>query len=103
LFACFSKYYVEGLHTCWRALREISKAPFELYYPSTVWVKEFNPRMPEYAASKSAGENLCRFLELTDPHLTVKVPRLPRLPTDQTLGLGPHDLDDPLEALFRTL
>lgn len=103
LFARFSRYYVEGFYTCWQSIRRITTEKFTMFYPSSVAVETAYQNMGEYAAAKAAGENLCNYLCACDKKLTVKVVRLPRLPSDQTLSVVEVATPDPVETLLGAL
>lgn len=100
LFARFCQYYVNGFYSCYQAVRRLTSNPIMLYYPSTVAVETIFPNMGEYGAAKSAGENLCRYIELCDRNAHVKIARLPRLPSDQTLSLVQAEMESPIEAML---
>lgn len=87
LFQRFYQMYVQGFLNVYSGLRRISKAHLNIYYPSSVAVTEAPFGMGEYAAAKSAGETVCRFLTKIDSNVSITVERLPRLPTDQTGNL----------------
>jgi acyl dehydratase len=95
-FLNFCDYYVRGVANTYESLRAMSKDEFELFYPSSVFVDEMPGNMGEYATAKSAGETLCRFLSRADRSFHVRIERLPRLPTDQTVTL----LDDQTASLL---
>jgi hypothetical protein len=59
--------------------------------------------MGEYAAAKAAGENLCNYLCVCDKKLAIKVVRLPRLPSDQTLSIVEVKTHDPVETILGVL
>jgi hypothetical protein len=103
LFARFSRYYVEGFYTCWQSIRRITPQKFTMFYPSSVAVDKAYLNTGEYAAAKAAGENLCNYLCVCDKKLTVKVARLPRLPSDQTLSVVEVETHDPVETLLGVL
>jgi hypothetical protein len=103
LFARFSRYYVEGFYTCWQSIRQITPEKFTMFYPSSVAVETAYPNMGEYAAAKAAGENLCNYLCVCDKKLAIKVVRLPRLPSDQTLSIVEVKTHDPVETILGVL
>ncbi|NKJ47767.1 hypothetical protein CIC12_13655 [Burkholderia sp. SG-MS1] len=103
LFARFSRYYVEGFYTCWQSIRQITPEKFTMFYPSSVAVETPYLNMGEYAAAKAAGENLCSYLCTCDKKLTIKVVRLPRLPSDQTLSIVEVKTHDPVETILGVL
>jgi NADP-dependent 3-hydroxy acid dehydrogenase YdfG len=87
LFFSFYDFYVRGVTNVHNELRSISNQPFEFFFASSVAVNDPPTNMGEYAAAKAAGEMLCHFLSKTDRNLKVRVERLPRLPTDQTVDI----------------
>lgn len=103
LFDKFCAYYVEGFAQACQALRRLTRAPLKIFYPSTVYVEDVPPNLGEYAAAKSAGEALCRYLQATDGRMDIHVERLPRLPTDQTSNLQNIASGDAVETLAAVL
>jgi hypothetical protein len=59
--------------------------------------------MVEYAAAKAAGENICRNLMKRHRGLRISMPRLPRLPTDQTASLLDRQSEAPVEFFVQLL
>jgi hypothetical protein len=105
LFQSFCHFYVNGVQALWASIRGFSKQALTLIYPSSVYVDAMVSNLGEYAVAKAAGESLCRFIESVDRHTHVKIVRLPRLPTDQTLSLTddePAD-DDPVTVMAALL
>jgi NADP-dependent 3-hydroxy acid dehydrogenase YdfG len=100
LFAQFCQYYVDGFYSCYQAVRQLTSDSIKLFYPSTVAVETIFPNMGEYGAAKSAGENLCKYIELCDRKAHVKIARLPRLPSDQTLSLVQAETESPIETML---
>jgi NAD(P)-dependent dehydrogenase (short-subunit alcohol dehydrogenase family) len=101
LFTKFCNCYVAGfLHTVQplqrRGLRNI-------FYPSTVFIDDPPANMGEYAAAKMAGEMVCRFLQKNYAGMTIHVPRLPRMATDQTVSLWPSNNLDPVTVMIEAL
>jgi acyl dehydratase len=80
----FLEVYVDGFINVLNAARDWSRAPISVLYPSSVALDSPSLELLEYAAAKAAGEAACRALAAEDPQLTIKMPRLPRLLTDQT-------------------
>ncbi len=103
LFAEFCRYYVEGFYACWEIMRGLTKAPLEMFYPSSVAVLAPPPDMGEYAAAKAAGEKLCEFLAQNDRNLRLRVTRLPRLPSDQTASFLQVETADPVNTMLDVL
>ncbi len=75
----------------------------KLFWPSSTFIDQPVRGFAEYAAAKSAGETICRSLELSHPNLTVATPRLPRMRTDQTLSIMPIETAEPLDILIEML
>jgi hypothetical protein len=101
-FTTFSEYYVTGLL---RTVQTLSSAGAlqKIFYPSSAAIDELPLDMAEYAAAKMAGEVLCDFLQKASPGVVVHKPRLPRLATDQTVGLLPIGNEDPVPILLAQL
>jgi acyl dehydratase len=102
-FQNFCRYYVEGVKNLWSAIRAFSKHQLTLVYPSSVYVEDMVSSLGEYAVAKAAGEALCRFIAAVDRLTTTKTPRLPRLPTDQTLSLTEDEPEDDAVMVMKAL
>lgn len=87
LFAEFCRYYVSGFSSSLKMLLDHQCPIQRIFYPSTVFLDELPNFYAEYMASKSAGEALCRYLEKINPSISLHTPRLPKLATDQTVGI----------------
>jgi hypothetical protein len=74
-----------------------------ILYPSSVAIDELPKDMVEYAAAKAAGENICRNLMKRHRGLRISMPRLPRLPTDQTASLLDRQSEAPVEFFVQLL
>jgi acyl dehydratase/NADP-dependent 3-hydroxy acid dehydrogenase YdfG len=85
-FNRFCAYYVQGFLETVRAL---PGTPRGVLYPSTVFLdaEAPPPGAAEYCAAKAAGEILCRHLGRLMEGTRFHTPRLPRMRTDQTLGV----------------
>ena len=97
------QFYVQGFYDLCLALTTHSGRPLSALYPSTVFLDERPAGLAEYAMAKAAGEQLCADMNLYLPGVRVFVPRLPKLPTDQTAGVLPERETDALEALLPVL
>jgi hypothetical protein len=104
LFEKFWNYYVTGFQ---RIVRQLSHFALEgVFFPSSIFVQERQPGMDEYADAKKAGETSCSSLALEFPNTIFQKPRLPKMATDQTVGLTPSRQANPkvvLLELLRTL
>lgn len=78
-----------------------SKQQIVIVYPSTNFIDFPNTDFYEYTKAKINGERLCQKDRLIKG-LNVKFlcPRLPRLPTDQTVHLLEHVFEDPIKELL---
>jgi hypothetical protein len=98
-FNAFSEYYVTGFLRTVQTVAAASAGLKKIFYPSSTAIDELPLDMGEYAAAKTAGEILCAFLQKTNPGLAIHKPRLPRVATDQTVGLLPVGNRDPVTVL----
>ena len=94
---------MQGLLNTYSALRATSEAEFDLYYPSSTLVTDIQTNMGEYAAAKAAGETVCRYLASKNQKLSVRIDRLPRLPTDQTASVLNAPDTDVVAVLLQAL
>jgi acyl dehydratase/NAD(P)-dependent dehydrogenase (short-subunit alcohol dehydrogenase family) len=89
-FLEFVKVYVDGFYNVVMAIVNTQKpASLSLFYPSSVAVAERPRYMTEYSMAKAAGEILCVELARNIPGVSIAVPRLPRIETDQTATVPP--------------
>jgi NADP-dependent 3-hydroxy acid dehydrogenase YdfG len=101
LFARFCDFYVGGLA---RSIEAIDAwfhmtQPLKLFYPSSIFLDQPVRGAAEYAAAKAAGEQLCRDLVAMRRGLTAESPRLPRMLTDQTVGVKASQMQAPLDIM----
>jgi NAD(P)-dependent dehydrogenase (short-subunit alcohol dehydrogenase family) len=82
------------------SLLRAQRGDIRLFYPSTVYVKQWPKGLAEYAMVKAAGEILCAEINAHHGPATVVSARLPRLPTDQTAGLYETEIADPVAVLL---
>lgn len=95
----FLAVYVDGFWDIARTLAARHPA-LSVLYPSTIFVDEAPKGMTEYAMAKAAGERLCSDMNKFMAPLHVTAARLPRLLTDQTAGITPSEIADPLAVLL---
>lgn len=103
IFREFCEYYVTGFLRTVRGVQSVAPDLRAVFCPSSLAVEELPPNMAEYVAAKMAGEVAGRSLEKMSPGLTVHLPRLPRLATDQTATFLPVINLDPAPVLLRQL
>jgi len=103
-FMSYRRYYVDGLESLLLRLLAERKSPLTLFNPSTIYIDRTDARFAEYAAAKAESEKLCVDVQnRAQGMLRVFMPRLPRLRTDQTVGIRDEDMPDALETLFAVL
>ena len=70
-----------------------------IFYPSTIFIDIPDKDFAIYSAVKALGEKVCTALE---DHMGVKImrPRLPRMKTDQTLGLPDEAMENSLSVML---
>jgi hypothetical protein len=99
-FHTYCRFYVNGFSSTVKAVLRLGAETLSVFYPSTIFLEEFQEHSTEYCAAKAAGELLCRDLERLFPHVSAYAPRLGRMKTDQTSGLVPIDAEDPLVGVL---
>jgi acyl dehydratase/NAD(P)-dependent dehydrogenase (short-subunit alcohol dehydrogenase family) len=102
-FHTYCRFYVNGFSSTVKAVLRLGAETLSVFYPSTIFLEEFQEHSNEYCAAKAAGELLCRQLERLFPHVNVYAPRLGRMKTDQTSGLMPIDAEDPLFGMVNAI
>jgi hypothetical protein len=103
IFSLFYEIYVRGLLNTYAAVRATAQGELDIYYPSSIAVTDMQTNMGEYAVAKAAGETVCRHLAAKDRKLSVRIDRLPRVPTDQTASVLNVCTTDIIDVLLRTL
>ncbi|MEX0796931.1 MAG: SDR family NAD(P)-dependent oxidoreductase [Acidimicrobiia bacterium] len=103
LFEEFCRAYVGGFVKVVESCLVESGTDLAVLYPSSIAVEGQLEGLIEYAAAKGAGEVCAEFMSASQPKLRVLAPRLPRLPTDQTASILPHQTEDPLKVLIPIL
>lgn len=95
----FHRTYVSAFAELVLSLLASAASGLSVFYPSTVWVDEMPRDFPEYVTAKAAGEALCTYLGRHCPGLTILATRLPRVATDQTVGLIRRAVADPVPLI----
>ncbi len=83
LFGTFTEYFVTAFHRLCASL----PGPVSVFYPSTIFLSDYERNFKEYVAAKGAGEALAHQVAQDLPGRVVHVARLPRMHTDQTAVL----------------
>jgi hypothetical protein len=102
IFRQFTQFYVSANPTLVQRTFSASRArrvSTQFLYPSSVFLTKPEAGFAEYAVAKAAGEALCDQLQSRYGVRSAK-PRLPRMQTDQTAGLGDTDTADSLSVLL---
>lgn len=101
LFERYIAYYVDGFAAAYAHFT--NPALRFVFFPSTVFVDDMPAGMGEYLVAKQAGETLGAFLTRQEPSVQVVCPRLPRMATDQTVGLSAAERPTPLPIMLQLL
>jgi NAD(P)-dependent dehydrogenase (short-subunit alcohol dehydrogenase family) len=102
-FDIYCRFYVNAFSATVGSILRMSGNNLSIFYPSTIFLEQFQEHSSEYCAAKAAGELLCRHLERLFPPLRVYAPRLKRMTTDQTSGLLPTDAEDSLLGMLSAI
>jgi NAD(P)-dependent dehydrogenase (short-subunit alcohol dehydrogenase family) len=101
LYRQFERYYVGGIRKTCEMLRGAADQLLTVFYPSSSALDKPVANLAEYAAAKAAGEMLCQYLEAADRNVRVRVKRLPRIATDQTLSLIRFPEQQPVDVMLK--
>lgn len=96
VFDRYCDFYVAGMTSV--VLMARTERPLSVSAPSTVFLDEPQPGYGEYIASKAAAEALSRNMNATLSGLTIAMPRLDRVLTDQTNAIAGGRLADVVDA-----
>ena len=99
-FNMYCRLYVNAFSATVGSVLRLGGKNLSVFYPSTIFLEQFQEHSTEYCAAKAAGELLCRHLERLYPAVRAYAPRLKRMTTDQTAGLLPIDADDSLLGML---
>jgi acyl dehydratase/NAD(P)-dependent dehydrogenase (short-subunit alcohol dehydrogenase family) len=99
-FERYCRFYLHGFARAVEALLPGHAKPLAIFYPSTVFLDEFQRYSTEYCAAKAAGELVCQHVQKSQPGVRVHAPRLPRMKTDSTSSLIPVRTADALEVML---
>jgi hypothetical protein len=102
-FETYCRFYVNAFSSTVGSVLRLGGKNLFVFYPSTIFLEQFQEHSTEYCAAKAAGELLCRHLEQLFPPVRVHAPRLKRMTTDQTSGLMPIDAEDSLLGMLSAI
>ena len=103
LFRSFNQIFVADFFRLVIELKKNFECELSVFYPSSVFLDQLPREHSEYIAAKAAGEAVCRHMNQHVPGLRVLVRRLPRMLTDQTVGLLQRAVDAPLPVLLQVV
>ncbi|AUN33957.1 SDR family NAD(P)-dependent oxidoreductase [Niveispirillum cyanobacteriorum] len=87
-------YYLWKFEYMCRNMEYCQLGKWHIFYPSTAFIDENIGEFQEYCLAKLAGEALCRSWQLSKPNLSVIMPRLPKILTDQTASISASTMAD---------
>jgi NADP-dependent 3-hydroxy acid dehydrogenase YdfG len=99
----FLDVYVDGFLNTLNMARRWTSGPISILYLSSEALDHPGQELIEYAAAKAAGEAICRAISAEDERLTMEIPRLPRLLTDQTNSVVRVKTAPPVDILLPIL
>jgi len=99
----FLDVYVDGFLNTLNMVKRWNCGPISILYPSSEALDHPGRELIEYAAAKAAGEAICRAIAAEDQQLTMEIPRLPRLLTDQTNSVVRSEAAAPVDILLPIL
>lgn len=101
----FRACYVTGLRAVVEGLDEMQHASdrIAMLFPSAAFVDAPPKGFAECAAAKLEAEALCRELAKRFSRFRFRVPRWPRLRTDQNAAIAPVRVDEPAEVMLGEL
>lgn len=83
----YQHYYVDQFRVLLKVLEKLSNIKFKVFYPSTIFIDENMNDFLEYIQSKKEGEELSCIIEKNCSNIKILKTRLPRMHTDQTVGI----------------
>lgn len=103
LLALYRQYFVTSFDSAVRAFHKEGVKTQYVFYPSTIYLETAVSQFSEYCTAKREGEALCHRLESEFSGLSIYTPRLPRMTTDQTVGINNDSGEDPAQVLSQAL
>jgi hypothetical protein len=103
LLALYRQYFVKSFENAVRTFHTEDVETQFVFYPSTIYLETAVSQFSEYCTAKREGEALCHRLESEFPGLRIYTPRLPRMTTDQTVGINNDNGEDPAQVLSQVL
>jgi len=103
LYDEYFSVYVSAFGRLVRMASRCIRHPFNIFYPSTVFIETDQKGFAEYINAKRAGEQQAKLLEAEYSKASVFINRLPALKTDQTASLTAGEAISPLEIISNVL
>jgi hypothetical protein len=94
----YENYYLNGFTKLIRSVKLSGLNP-SIFYPSTTFLDVEDDKFYSYKKIKLEGEDLCKYLKKTN-EINIIYTRLPKMATDQTLGLMPEEFEDAVTVLY---
>ena len=87
VFNHFYKYYVKKFKNICQLLEKNSKKKQIIFFPSTIFIENTPNKLKEYVKAKLLAEKMISELNMRFKKLRIVSVRLPKLKTDQTVGV----------------
>jgi acyl dehydratase len=100
LFERYRRFYESGLEHILGRVISAGSGPIRVFYPSTATLNAPDDRWREFAAAKADGERIARLYLENHGGGSLYAPRLPWLPTDQTVALRMTKMPNALDVLL---
>lgn len=104
IFSQQCDFYLSGLAKLLQTFShstEYRRSSITIFIPSTVFIDEPEENFSEYMAAKASAEILADQIQKRHPHWHIRMPRLPRLMTDQTSGAIHNNSTNTAEVIMR--
>jgi hypothetical protein len=98
LKSLYELYYVNAFQNILTQVLEKNML-VTIFYPSSTFINNPSKKFAKYIDAKVNGELLCKKF-IDTKNMKIVYPRLPRLATDQTLGLIPEKFEDSVEVMY---
>ena len=100
LMDLYRDFYVNGFKEVVKVFLN-SKKKLLFFYPSTEFINTKDKTFKEYIIAKKEGEEFCNLI--ANNNIDVYAPRLPRLLTDQTIGVVGLKIEETTEKMIHHL
>ena len=87
LLELYRKFYAIAFKIIVNIFLKNTTKKYLFFYPSTIFLDKKNNKFKEYITAKREGEKICKSINEMDNNLSIYVPRLPQMLTDQNAGV----------------